>query len=213
VKIEFDPAKSARNASLRGLPFELTAELDWDAAHMIVDQRQSYGETRYLAYAPMEAGFTSSASAFAAMHFGSLAFVRPTGARRSSMPKRRPPLTNEEGEVRQLTREDFRGMRPVRKAMPELVEAMAEFRRKLGRPKAEAPKVHIGFRLASDVVASIKASGPGYNARVEQALRDAGFGETIKLASPLKATRAASAAKRRRSVTQGAKPAASKRRV
>jgi uncharacterized protein len=54
VKIEFDPTKSAKNASQRGLPFELTAELDWDAAHTIEDQRQSYGETRYLAYAPMQ---------------------------------------------------------------------------------------------------------------------------------------------------------------
>jgi uncharacterized protein (DUF4415 family) len=79
------------------------------------------------------------------------------------MPKRRPPVTDEEGEVRELTREDFRGMRPVREAMPELIEAMGDFRRKLGRPKAEAPKIHIGFRLASDVVASIRARGPGYN--------------------------------------------------
>ena len=92
------------------------------------------------------------------------------------MPKRRPPLTDEEGEVRELTREDFRGMRPMREVMPEFIEAMDEFRRKLGRPKAQSPKVHIGFRLASDVVASIKASGRGYNARVEQALRAAGFG-------------------------------------
>jgi uncharacterized DUF497 family protein len=53
VKIEFDPAKSARNAKHRRLPFELTAELDWDTAHTIEDQRQSYGETRYLAYEPM----------------------------------------------------------------------------------------------------------------------------------------------------------------
>ena len=129
------------------------------------------------------------------------------------MPKRRPPLTDEEGEVRELTREDFRGMRLVREAMPELVEAMAEFRRKLGRPKAEAPKVHIGFRLASDVVASIKASGRGYNARVEQALRDAGFGEKIKRESPLKTTKMASAAKKRRSARQRTKAAVSKRRA
>ena len=129
------------------------------------------------------------------------------------MPKRRPPLTDEEGEVRELTREDFRGMRPVREAMPELIEAMAEFRRKLGRPKAEAPKVHIGFRLASDVVASIKASGPGYNARVEQALREAGFGEKIKRELSSKTTKTASAAKKRRSPRQGTKPAVSKRRA
>jgi uncharacterized protein (DUF4415 family) len=129
------------------------------------------------------------------------------------MPRKRPPLTDEEGEVRELTREDFRGMQPVREAMPELIEAMAEFRRKLGRPKAEAPKVHIGFRLASDVVASIKASGRGYNARVEKALREAGFGEKIKRESPLKMTKMASAVKKRRSARQGAKPAVSKRRA
>jgi uncharacterized protein (DUF4415 family) len=129
------------------------------------------------------------------------------------MPKRRPPLTNEEGEVRELTREDFSGMQPVREAMPELIEAMAEFRRKLGRPRAKTPKVHIGFRLASDVVASIKASGPGYNARVEQALRDAGFGEKINLASPLKTTKAISAAKGHRPAKQGAAGAVSKRRA
>ena len=45
-----------------------------------------------------------------------------------------------------------------------------------GRPKAKAPKVRIGFRLSADVVASVRASGHGYNARVEQALRQAGFG-------------------------------------
>ena len=48
------------------------------------------------------------------------------------------------------------------------------------RPKAEGPKVHIGFRLAADVVESLKASGPGYNVRVEQALRAAGFGAATK---------------------------------
>jgi uncharacterized protein (DUF4415 family) len=115
------------------------------------------------------------------------------------MPKRRPPLTDKDGEVRELTREDFRGMRPVREAMPELIEAMAEFRRKLGRPKAEAPKVHIGFRLAADVVEGVKASGRGYNARVEQALRAAGFGAkeqrqaSVKKASMRDATEALAA--------------------
>jgi uncharacterized protein (DUF4415 family) len=49
-----------------------------------------------------------------------------------------------------------------------------------GRPKAETTKVHIGFRLAADVVESVKASGPGYNSRVEEALRKAGFGAPKK---------------------------------
>ncbi len=45
--------------------------------------------------------------------------------------------------------------------------------RKRGRPPAESPKVHIGFRLAADVVAGIRATGRGYNARVEKVLREA----------------------------------------
>ena len=45
MEIEFDPVKSAKNAEERGLPFELTAELDWSAAQTI--------ETRYAVVAPL----------------------------------------------------------------------------------------------------------------------------------------------------------------
>ena len=45
VEIEYDPDKSAKNAIERGLPFELTTELDWSAAQVI--------ETRYAAVAPL----------------------------------------------------------------------------------------------------------------------------------------------------------------
>ncbi|WP_428540386.1 BrnA antitoxin family protein [Rhodopila sp.] len=42
-----------------------------------------------------------------------------------------------------------------------------------GRPRIASPKVHIGLRLAADVVNGIRASGKGYNARVEKVLREA----------------------------------------
>src|SRR5262249_43950505 len=42
----------------------------------------------------------------------------------------------------------------------------------MGRPPVENRKVHITLRLASDVVDGIRATGPGYNARVEKVLRD-----------------------------------------
>ena len=52
------------------------------------------------------------------------------------------------------------------------------------------PKVHIGFRLAPDVVEGIKATGKGYNACVEAALREAlknrrlkGQGEGVRVSS------------------------------
>ena len=125
----------------------------------------------------------------------------------------RRPLADKDGEIRELTAEDMRLFRPIAEVDAGMVEAMGAFRRKLGRPKTEAPKVHIGFRLASDVVASIKASGPGYNARVEQALREAGFGKTIKREPSGKITKAVPAAKKRRPAKQSAKPAFSKKQA
>jgi uncharacterized protein (DUF4415 family) len=71
----------------------------------------------------------------------------------------------------------------VRFAAPEPVDAIEEeavARDKVGRSKTEGPKVHIGFRLAADGVESVRASGPGYNVRVEEALRAAGFGAKAK---------------------------------
>jgi uncharacterized protein (DUF4415 family) len=66
------------------------------------------------------------------------------------MPKR--PLTNKDGEVRPLTAEDFKHFRPIAEVDPGMIEAAEEFRRR-GRPAiGDAPKLHIGFRLAADVV-------------------------------------------------------------
>ena len=64
--------------------------------------------------------------------------------------------------MRELTREDFQGhAAECARRCPSFVEAMADLRRKLGRPKAEAPKIHIGFRFAYDIIASNVANGPG----------------------------------------------------
>jgi len=87
------------------------------------------------------------------------------------MPKR--PLTDEDGEVRPLTAADMQHFRPIKEVDPGMIEAAARFRRR-GRPIiGEAPKMHIGFRLAADVVEGIRATGRGYNARVEKVLREA----------------------------------------
>ena len=45
MELDWDPAKSAKNAEERDLPFDLAAELDWSAAQVI--------ETRYAAVAPL----------------------------------------------------------------------------------------------------------------------------------------------------------------
>jgi uncharacterized protein (DUF4415 family) len=68
------------------------------------------------------------------------------------------------------TEADFARAKPFSEVFPEQFKA---WKNKGGRPPVETPKVHIGFRLAADVVQGLKATGKGYNARVEKVLRDA----------------------------------------
>lgn len=41
-----------------------------------------------------------------------------------------------------------------------------------GRPKAEHPKVPISIRLSEDVLARFRASGPGWQSRIDAALKE-----------------------------------------
>ena len=43
--------------------------------------------------------------------------------------------------------------------------------RKGGRPKSEAPKQAVNIRLDADLVAHYRASGPGWQSRINDALR------------------------------------------
>jgi uncharacterized DUF497 family protein len=50
VKIEFDPAKDARNIELLGISFEESARVEWESALVVQDTRKNYGEPRYRAF-------------------------------------------------------------------------------------------------------------------------------------------------------------------
>lgn len=49
MKIEFDDAKSRRNARERDLPFDRAAEFEWETAIIVMDTRRDYGERRFRA--------------------------------------------------------------------------------------------------------------------------------------------------------------------
>lgn len=49
MDITFDSAKSEKNVLVRGVPFELAAELSWDSALIVEDLRKDYGERRFQA--------------------------------------------------------------------------------------------------------------------------------------------------------------------
>ena len=85
------------------------------------------------------------------------------------MPKNLRPPPADFDENPELTEEHFARAKPFKETFPQQYKAWIS----PGRPPAENPKVHIGFRLAADVVEGVRATGPGYNARVEQVLREA----------------------------------------
>jgi uncharacterized protein (DUF4415 family) len=61
--------------------------------------------------------------------------------------------------------------KPFVEAFPALSERM---RKNVGgRPKAENPKVAVSLRLDPEVVARFKAKGPGWQTRINEALRQA----------------------------------------
>ena len=86
--------------------------------------------------------------------------------------KRPADISQEDWEsvdVPEATDAEFASARPFKEVFPDLYKEW----KKMGRPRVATPKVHISFRLAADVVNEIRATGRGYNARVENVLRDA----------------------------------------
>lgn len=61
--------------------------------------------------------------------------------------------------------------RPFGEVFPALAEAMRK--NAGGRPRSDAPKVAVSLRLDPDVVARFKAGGPGWQSRMNKALREA----------------------------------------
>jgi len=53
VHIEFDPTKDAANVAKHGVSLAVATEIEWDAAWVLGDLRQEYGEARFVALAPL----------------------------------------------------------------------------------------------------------------------------------------------------------------
>jgi uncharacterized protein (DUF4415 family) len=85
--------------------------------------------------------------------------------------KKRRSLTNKDGEVRELTSQDFAAMRPTTEVLPELVELW----RKRGQrgPQKTPTKQQVTLRLDRDVLERFRATGEGWQSRINAALRRA----------------------------------------
>lgn len=84
------------------------------------------------------------------------------------------PLTDESGEVRELTREELRRFRPADEVLPpELVSVLPTRKRGERGPQRTPTKDQVTIRLDHDVVEFFKAGGPGWQTRINDALRKA----------------------------------------
>ena len=77
-------------------------------------------------------------------------------------------------DTRELTKEDFARMRPATEVAPHIVEG---YRRTRGQQKAPT-KDRISICLDADITAHFRATGKGWQTRLNDTLRRAVFGDT-----------------------------------
>ena len=95
------------------------------------------------------------------------------------------PTEQEEAEINagisadpdtfELAEDNFRRMRAASEVLPELfgAELAAEMLKpKGGRPKSESPKIFTGLRLDADVLEAFRATGKGWQTRINEALKE-----------------------------------------
>jgi len=83
---------------------------------------------------------------------------------------KRAPLIDADGEVRELTASDLRRFKPAAQVLPaELLKTMGI---KPRGPQKAPTKQATTIRLSSDVMDAFKATGAGWQTRIDAALKD-----------------------------------------
>jgi uncharacterized protein (DUF4415 family) len=76
------------------------------------------------------------------------------------------PLTDDSGEVRELTSEDMAAFRPIADVLPALAQVLPK------RGKQKAPtKERITIRLSPEVISYFRETGEGWQTRLDEALK------------------------------------------
>ncbi|OPY16050.1 MAG: hypothetical protein A4E69_00319 [Syntrophus sp. PtaB.Bin138] len=90
---------------------------------------------------------------------------------------KKKPLTDESGEVRELTKEDMKRFRPAKEALPKILgeKTAAELlKRKPGRrgPQKLPTKESVTVRYSREVLEYFRSTGNGWQSRMDEALRE-----------------------------------------
>lgn len=88
-------------------------------------------------------------------------------------PKNRQDTGGDENP--EWTQADFVGARSAAEVLPDIFPpavAAAMLQPKRGRPAAANPKTHVNIRLDAEVVEAFRATGRGWQTRINSALKD-----------------------------------------
>jgi uncharacterized protein (DUF4415 family) len=90
------------------------------------------------------------------------------------MTSKRVPLTDASGDVRELTSSDLRRFKPAAQVLsPTLYKGLLDLNAQARRGRQKAPtKLPTTIRLSPDVMAAFKATGAGWQTRIDNALKD-----------------------------------------
>ena len=171
--MEWDEAKRQSNIDRHHLDFVDVIYFDMATATHRLDRRREYGEERLVQRGSCMGVYACSAGLFGTDSYASSHSGRPMTANRKPIPTLGddlPPLTDEAGEVRELTAEDFKHFKPT-SDFPELLEAFERGRGQRGPQKAPV-KERVGLRLDAAVVEHFRATGPGWQSRINDILAD-----------------------------------------
>ena len=84
--------------------------------------------------------------------------------------KKRAPLTNADGEIRELDADDIKRFKRAHEVLPEQVQRNLGI--KVRGPQKSPTKVATTIRLSPEVSEAFRATGPGWQTRIDNALKD-----------------------------------------
>lgn len=88
--------------------------------------------------------------------------------------RKKPNPKRLDDENPEWTAEDFAKARPASEVLPQIFgeKVAEEMLKPRGRPRVEFPKERITIRLSPDVVQAFRATGEGWQTRIDTALKD-----------------------------------------
>jgi uncharacterized protein (DUF4415 family) len=160
-----DENKRLSNIANHGVDFRDLADLEWRRALILRDQRRDYGETRLIAMAALRARVHVVVFVERNALVASFRRVKPIAARSPSMKNKL---------VRPKVEEDRRIARAIAldpDAAPDLSKPVVGVVPRPGRPPKANAKVSVTLRLDQDVLERFRATGQGWQTRINAALR------------------------------------------